>query len=531
MQVVIENTTVEGAGPTVPSYMRVIADALSRYPDREAFVGAGRRLTYAQSADLVSRFQQVLHAKGLRAGQTMVVLSPNAPETYLAQVAAGLSGCRYSGLHPLGSVDDHVVLCDDADAAVLVVHPAYAETGAAIAARASTLATVLTLGPADVGEDLLALAEHVTARPLRAPAARPGDAVWLPYTGGTTGRSKGVVHTHAAMIAAMHGIGTAWELPARPRYLASAPITHASVLPIAPTLVRGGTVVLLPKFTPDEWLATVVRERIDYAFVVPTMLYALLDHAATASTDLSSLETVTYGASPMSEARLREALEVFGPVLMQGYGQTETLGLGTTLRKDEHNPDRRPDLLTSCGRPVPGAQVELVDAAGDPVPDGEVGEFRLQADFTMTGYWNQPQLTADTLRDGWLHTGDLAVRDESGFLHIVDRKKDLIISGAFNIYPSEIEQVLAADPEVSAAAVIGVPDEKWGEAVTAFVVARPSCALDPERLRLLVRDRKGAHQTPKTVHVVDALPTTPVGKIDKKALRARFWTAGARAVN
>jgi fatty-acyl-CoA synthase len=520
------------SAPTCPSYLRVAVDALTRYPDRDALVAGDRHLTYARCADLVSRYQRVLSDKGLRPGETMVALSPNAPEVYLAQVAAGLTGARYSGLHALGSVEDHVALCNDAAATLLLVHPAHAEAAAAIAEQASSLRTVLTIGPADIGEDLLALAELVAPVPLRAPPASPRDAVWMPYTGGTTGRSKGVVHTHLSMVQGLLGISAAWELPAVPRYLACAPITHASVLPVLPTLARGGTVTLMGKFDPAAWVDTVVRERINYAFMVPTMLYALLDLADGRRFDgLTSLETIVYGSAPMSAARLTEALDAFGPILAQGYGQTETLGLGTVLRKDEHDPVHRSELLSSCGRPVPGTEIELLDDTGHPVEDGTVGELCMQAGFVMDEYWKQPELTAETLRDGWLHTGDLAVRDDRGFLHLVDRQKDLIISGAFNIYPREIEEVLTEQPDVSAAAVIGVPDEKWGEAVTAFVVARPGADLDTERLRLVVRRRKGAHQAPKQIHVVDSLPVTSVGKIDKRALRAAYWSGRQRAVN
>lgn len=517
---------------TCPSYLRIAVDALTRYPDRDALVAGDRRLTYAQCAELVSRYQQVFSDRGLRPGATMVALSPNAPEVYLAQVAAGLTGARYTGLHAMGSVEDHVALCEDAAATVLLVHPAHSAAAAAIAARASSLQTVLTIGPADIGEDLCALAELKTAVPLRAPLASPQDAVWMPYTGGTTGRPKGVVHTHRTMIQGLLGISAAWELPAIPRYLACAPITHASVLPVLPTLARGGTVTLMSKFDPDAWIDTIIREHINYAFMVPTMLYALLNLADGRRFDqLTSLETIVYGSAPMSATRLAEAIDAFGPILAQAYGQTESLGLGTFLRKDEHDPVGQPELLSSCGRPVPGTEIELLDDTGQLVADGAVGELCMKAGFIMDHYWKQPELTEETLRGGWLHTGDLAVRDERSHLHLVDRQKDLIISGAFNIYPREIEEVLAAQPDVSAVAVIGVPDEKWGEAVTAFVLPRPGADLDTEQLRLAVRERKGAHQAPKQIYLVESLPTTSVGKIDKRALRANYWVGRDRAVN
>jgi fatty-acyl-CoA synthase len=459
------------------------------------------------------------------------VLSPNAPEVFLVQAATFLTGARYSGLHPMGSIDDHAFLCDDAEIEVLVVHPKFAETGAAVAARAASVRHVLTLGSSDAGPDLLCLCDKVSARRLRAPAVPEDTVAWLQYTGGTTGRPKGAMLSHRALVQEAQTLTISWGLPENPRYLASSPITHAAVLPLVPTLSRGGTVVLHQGFDPEAWLRTIAEERINYAFVVPTMLYTMLDKGDPSATDTSSLESLVYGAAPMSPGRLSEAQQVFGPILMQVYGQTECVGMTTSLRKDEHDPVGRPDLLTSCGRPVAGVSVELLDDNGQPVPDGEVGETCVRSRAVMNGYWKRPEETADALREGWLHTGDMAKRDDGGFFHIVDRKKDMIVTGGFNVFPKEIEDVLTSVPAVSAAAVIGLPDDKWGEQVAAFVVAKPGATVDTEALTKLVRDRKGPHQAPKHVEVVPELPTTAVGKIDKKTLRAAHWSAQGRLVH
>jgi fatty-acyl-CoA synthase len=233
----------------------------------------------------------------------------------------------------------------------------------------------------------------------------------------------------------------------------------------------------------------------------------------------------------MTPSRIAETQEAFGPIVMQAYGQTESVGMATTLRKDEHDPARRPGLLSSCGRSVAGVRVELLDPDGGVVPLGETGELSIRSRVVMSGYRDRPEETAEALRDGWLRTGDMAVRDPEGFLHIVDRKKDLIVTGGFNVYSKEVEDVIASDPGVSSVAVIGVPDERWGEAVTAFVVARPGAEVDPAALIAAVRARKGAHQAPKTVELVSELPTTSVGKIDKKALRATVWAGRDRLVH
>jgi len=508
-----------GQAAAGPTFSEVVVEALSRYARRTAFVLGDRRLSYAQTAALVSQIQQVLAARGVARYGAVAALSPNMPETWMAQIAAYLLGARYTGLHPLGSVGDHAHICRDADVEALIVHPAYADRAAAMLQESPGVRHVLTLGPAEIGEDLLALCQQHAPRSLDPGPAEAEDLAWLTYTGGTTGLPKGVMLSQRAMAAETLSVAAGWSLPDTPRYLAPAPITHAGGLPIVPVLTRGGTVVLHQGFDPEHYLRTVQDERINYGFLVPTMIYALLDAADPHDYDLTSLETIVYGSAPTSPPRLVEALEALGPVLMQGYGQTESLGMATMLRKDEHDPVLRPDLLSSCGRPVHGVTVQALDNDGQVAGPGQVGELCLRSPVVMSGYWKQPELTADALRGGWLRTGDLTVRDDEGFFHLVDRKKDLIISGGFNIYPREIEDVLARDPHVGSVAVVGMPDPKWGEAVVAFVVPREGQPVDEAELIQLVRKRKGPHMTPKRIEVVDALPMTALGKIDKKALR------------
>ncbi len=251
------------------------------------------------------------------------------------------------------------------------------------------------------------------------------------------------------------------------------------------------------------------------------MLYGLLDHEDTARAELSSLKAVVYSGAPASPTRIAQALDVLGPMMVQAYGQTEAPNTILILDQSDHS-DASSGRLHSAGRPAPGLQVALLDEGGRQVGQGDVGEICVRGPLVMDGYWNQPEQTEETLRGGWLHTGDLAHRDEDGFYYIVDRKKDMVISGGFNVYPREIEDVLSAHPDVAAVAVIGIPDTKWGEAVTAVVV--PHAGRDPkaEELMALVRERKGPVHTPKTVVFVETLPLTSLGKTDKKALRQRF---------
>jgi fatty-acyl-CoA synthase len=284
----------------------------------------------------------------------------------------------------------------------------------------------------------------------------------------------------------------------------------------------------LKGFDPEKFLATIAREKINTTLMVPTMIYVMLDHPVLAKTDMSSLELVLYGASPMSPSRLVEGLERIGPVFSQLYGQTECYP-ASVLRKADHDA-RRPELFASCGFPVASCNVSLRDEDNNEVKQGEAGEICVQGPHTMEGYWKKPEQTAEAFKGGWLHTGDIARADERGYLYIVDRKKDMIVSGGFNIFPREVEDVLSSHPDVAMAAVIGVPDAKWGEAVTALVVAKPGAKPSAEVLTQLVKDRKGGTHAPKKIEIVDALPLTAVGKVDKKVLRAKYWAGQARQV-
>ena len=513
------------------TYCEVVLAALRRFPERVAFRQDGRDLTYRQTLEQLARYAAVLRRRGLRPGEGVGVLSPNRPEVWLGQTAPLLAGGRFTALHPLGSLEDHLYACNEAELRFLLVDPAYAERAARLLEGSSAVEHVLTFGAAEVGEDLgAAAAAEPTPPPLDAGPHRADDIAWLLYTGGTTGVPKAAMLPERAVAQLVYGVATGWDLPTERRYLACAPISHAAGMLIVPTLLRGGTVILQRGFDPAAWLRAVTEERATTALLVPTMIYALLDHPALDGADLSSLETVMYGASPMSPARMAEALERVGPVFCQLYGQTESGGQGTSLWRSEHD---RGDLrrLASCGKPMPSVRVEILDDDGNPVPEDTPGEICLRGPSIMLGYYKQPELTAAAFQHGWLRTGDIAVRDGDGFFTIVDRKKDMIVSGGFNVFPREIEDVLTSHPAVSVAAVIGVPDAKWGEAVKALVVLKPGAALEPAELVALVKERKGPVYAPKSVELVDALPLTPVGKADKKVLRARYWQGETRRVH
>jgi fatty-acyl-CoA synthase len=416
----------------------------------------------------------------------------------------------------------------DSEAQVLVVDAAaFRDRGGELAARASGVKSVFTLGLTDYGIDLLQRLEqagHATAHCL----AGPDDLATLNYTGGTTGKSKGALRTHREYGGFATAILADFEIPEGARYLTVAPISHVAGTKVLPTLMRGGTVHMLKGFDPEAVLQTIQRERINFTLFVPTMIYVLLDHPAFGKTDLSSLELVLYGASAMSPSRLVEGIERIGPVFSQLYGQTECYPV-SVLRRADHDP-RTPDLLLSCGFPIAACEVKILDDNDQEVETGAAGEICVQAPHVMREYWKRPDITAETLKNGWLHTGDIARKDERGYMFILDRKKDMIVSGGFNIFPREVEDVLSQHADVAMVAVVGVPDDKWGEAVTAVVVAREGAQPNADELINLVKARKGPAHAPKQIKFVNELPMTGVGKVDKKVLRANFWAGRDRMV-
>ncbi|GAA5164453.1 AMP-binding protein [Pseudonocardia eucalypti] len=503
-------------GPTIGT---LTLRALRRYPDRIAFAEDSGQLSYGGAAELIGRFQRVLEARGLRRGDRVGLLAGNTAQAWCAGMAVQASGMATSWLHPLGSVDDQLYQLADLGAAACIVDAdRFPERTGVLAEKAGDV-PVLGLGGGGVAvPDLMAEVEKAGAA-TACDLAQPDDIGLVNYTGGTTGRPKGVLRRQSGVPWIM-SLGTAldFEIPVAGRYLAVAPITHVAGTKVLPVLSLGGTVHLQTGFDPERALATIARERISMSLMVPTMIYALLDHPALDRADLSSLELLLYGAAPMSPTRLAEGIERMGPVFSQLYGQTECYPI-SVLRRAEHSDAT---LAGSCGSPVSGVSVALLDPEGNPVPPGEPGEICARGPGVMEGYWRQPELTEATFAHGWLHTGDVARADERGYLTIVDRTKDMIISGGFNVFPREVEDALTSHQAVAMAAVFGVSDEKWGEAVTAAVVLRPGAEVTEEELARHVRERKGAVQTPKSLRFVNTLPTTAVGKIDKKALRATW---------
>ncbi|MBX5487639.1 MAG: AMP-binding protein [Mycolicibacterium hassiacum] len=514
--------------------------ALKRNKDKPVLFLGDTTLTGGELADRISQYIQAFEALGAGRDTATGLLSLNRPEVLMIIGAGQTQGYRRTALHPLGSLDDHAYVLNDAGVSTLIIDPtpAFVERARGLLEKVPGLKQILTIGPvppelSDVAVDLTAEAAKYQPQPLVAADLPPDHIGGMAYTGGTTGKPKGVIQT-VQSITTMTTIQLAeWEWPENPRFLMCTPLSHAGAAFFVPTIIKGGQLFVLTKFDPAEVLRTIEEQRITATMLVPSMIYALLDHPDSRTRDLSSLETVYYGASAMNPVRLREAIDRFGPIFAQYYGQSEAPMVITYLSKKDHDEKR----LTSCGRPTLFARVALLDSEGKPVPRGEVGEICVSGPLVSGGYWNRPEETAETFRDGWMHTGDLAREDEDGFYHIVDRTKDMIVTGGFNVYPREVEDVVAEHPSVAQVCVIGVPDEKWGEAVTAVIVLRPDADRSADaierttaEIQAMVKERKGSVQAPKQVIVVDSLPVTALGKPDKKAVRAQFWKDADRAV-
>ena len=516
-----------------PLMVHMLIDGLNRYDERPCLFIGDAVLSYAEVRATASRMHQALKAMGLGVGSRVAILSGNRPEVLTNLAAMQVTGCCGTPLHPLGSLDDHAYVLEDARIETLVYDPsAFDQRAAELKARLPGLKNLLAFGPSTVGVDYLALAAQFSAAPLLAPDIRPDDVSSINYTGGTTGKPKGVMSTARGGAYLTMLQMAEWEFPEELRMLMCTPLSHAAAAFFIPVLQRGGAFYVPRGFTPDLFFDMVEQHRITATMLVPVMIYTLLDSPRAATADLSSLETIFYGASAMSPARLREGIEKWGHVFYQYFGQSEAPMALANMKKAEHDLSR-PQRLASCGRPAPWVHLALLDDDNNPVAPGQPGELCVRAPLVMKGYHNLPEQTAEAFAGGWLHTGDIARFDSEGFLYIIDRKKDMVVTGGFNVFPREVEDVISAHPAVAQVAVIGVPDERWGEAVKALVVLKPGVEQGDalrEELVARVKDAKGSVQAPKSLDFVSAIPLTPIGKPDKKALRTTYWAGAARKV-
>lgn len=474
---------------------------------------------------------------GIGKGDRIAFLMPNCPEYVFCEYGVAKTGAIRVPLAVLLGNADHIYMMNHAECTALIYHEKMAQRVEEMMPGLETVTRFVC-----VSQDNSAVREghyHLQSiirehDPEPDPVELdPEDLLGIYFTGGTTGKPKGVMLSHRAwvytVLMEMLEFGFEWDEV----FAYLTPLTHAGGCLLLPVLLRKGRAVIFDHFDPAAFSEALVKEKITAAFMVPTMLYALLDSTELDRSSMGSLRNIIYGAAPIAPDRLKQAINRFGPIFTQLFGQTEAPMCFSILSQSDHvvdDPKREWEIFSSAGRPAFHSLIRIIDEQGNDVSRGETGEVIIKCANMMHGYLKNPEATAETIQNGWLHTGDIARQDEEGFLYIVDRKKDMVVSGGFNIYPREIEDVLFDHPSVQQAAVIGVPDEKWGEAVKAVVVLYDGKKATENELIQFVKERKGSVAAPKSIEFRESIPLTNLGKLDKKVMRAEFWKDRDRKV-
>jgi long-chain acyl-CoA synthetase len=497
--------------------------SFERLGDHESLIFEGTHYRSGQLFDRARRAGAGLASLGICAGDRVVILMANCPEVAIAYNAIWRAGAVVTPVVFLVTPAELEHILADSGAAAVITTPELLAVVTAAAAGAPALRQVIVVGGGSPGQ----LPAHVSAIDFaELEATAPGsvtlrsddDLAALMYTGGTTGRSKGVMLSHRNLYYCAASSHEASQAPGITRTLVPLPLSHAYGMIV--TLVgfhatEPGIAVLQRWFDPAEWLAMAQRYRVQRTAVVPAMIQMLLAQPLEEA-DLSALVYVNSGAAPLAaETRAQWERRVPGCQVLEGYGCTESGAVISTSPPGAYRPG-------SVGLPIPGYQVAIRDEAEHDLPPGADGEICVRSEGVMTGYWNSPDETSRTLRGGWLHTGDIGHLDDDGYLYVVDRIKDLIIRGGFNVFPRDVEDVLVQHPAVAMAGVVGRPDPRLGEEVVAFVSLRPDAQAAAAELTAFTRERLAAHKYPREVRILDALPLTSVGKLDRKALRARL---------
>jgi len=504
-------------------------------PNGAAFIMNERSYSFTEIGELSCRIANGLLAAGFEREARGAVWAANDAIAWTCTLGLWRAGMAWIPVNPRASADENHYILDAFDCEAIFFQKAFAPYVDAVRARLPKVKLWICID--DEHGDAPALASWAQWHPATRPEVdyAMDDVVAISPTGGTTGMPKGVMNTHRSYqtFIANFMIRVSYPSDQPPVNLMAAPMTHTAGMLALPCTARGGTVIVLTKPDPALMLASIAKHRVTEIFLPPTVIYRLLDIPSIRQCDFSSLRYLLYGAAPMSVEKLKQAIDVFGPVMMGGYGQTEAPGTISFLRPEEHFVDGKiaPDeRLSSVGRPSPMVRVEIFDDDSRPVAPGGTGEICVRGDLVMKGYYKDPVRTAETIVDGWLHTGDVGHLDAEGYLHITDRKKDMIISGGFNVYPSEVEQVIWAHPAVQDCAVIGVPDDKWGEAVKAVVELNAGQTVSADELIALCKNKLGSVKAPKSIDFIGALPRSTAGKVLKKELRQVYWAGQERRI-
>jgi acyl-CoA synthetase (AMP-forming)/AMP-acid ligase II len=497
--------------------MRSLRDVLFANPrisaDRKAILFARRWRSFRELQERTAAVAAALRREGVEPGDRVALLLHNCPEFIESYFAVTGSGAILVPLNWRLHAAEHAVLLADAEPKVLIAARAYEPTFARLRAEVPSLRRIVVVDDGNAPDSYEAWTAPGGAMPDAPGLMRDTNAAIL-YTSGTTSRPKGVILTHGNYIADFSNVASVVQPEEHGVNLQVSPLYHAACIHSFLHLAHGGGTILVEKFEAGEALRLIEQERATYLFAAPTALYQMMDHPDFRRRDLSSLKAISYGAAGISRARLEEAAKAFGPILLHAYGMTETTSHSSLLRSADHAV-----ALGSIGKGVGASEIHVVDEQGVECRPGEIGEIVIRGPNVMKGYWHRPEATAEAIRGEWLHSGDLARTDEGGFVYVVDRKKDMVISGGVNIYPREIEDIISAHPAVAECAVYGVPDDYWGEALAAAVVLRSGMSVKAQDIIEFCRGRIGGYKVPKRVRIVAELPKNASGKILKTELR------------
>jgi long-chain acyl-CoA synthetase len=517
---------------------RLITQASWEHRHRTALVCEDRRLTFAETEELSNRIASGLIRLGVQKGERVGVLLANSPEFVCTDFALIKAGLVRVPLNPRLAPPEIEFIVQNCRAAVLVFSEDYTPVVEQIRQNLPHVRHFLCVGQSAPAwaQPFRSLVAAGSPEPVAVPVT-DDDPYMILYTSGTTGRPKGAVtNFRSRWVTLFHVFANEGFITKHDVMLHLASLAHGSGTKVLPHYVKGAVNVLMPKFSVEEFCRLVERERVTTTWMVPTTITMLLDFPGRTKYDLSSLKTIIYAGAPMPTERLKEALRTFGPIFVQVYGLSEAPQPDLVLPKEDHvleGTEAQLRRLSSAGRPALGVEVRVVRPDGTDVTPGsdEIGEIILRGEHIMTEYWERPDATAEAIRDGWFYTGDLAKVDEDGYIYIVDRSKDMIISGGYNVYPREVEEALYQHPAVKECAVIGVPDPVWGEAVKACVALRPGMTATAEELIAHCGKLLAGYKKPKSVDFLEELPKSPNGKILKKVLREPYWQGYQRQVN